>query len=277
METLTSFLCGGRVTPPISVTGMLPRLLGKTWAGRNTWQHICSLDSPEFKDALLIARAQKGSKCTPEEHMKLLHALKHKKTQACASRPAPFMIPSGIMKELTSIMQTWLINEAACPPAVRQEPDKMANSNDGCMWLRAPTTCPEWNKGTDEDIKVLQWLSEHTGLTSECVSEVIEQGCKACSYKAGHATSPMSSQDNSTKHCFTKQFIQAVYPAWSTGWCGSSVYVGLYRNVRIIDLNLSVGITNLRRLNLIFIPSVTVKHYIYIVQVHLNIYLHFYK
>ena len=29
--------------------------------------------------------------------------------------------------------------------------------------------------------------------------------------------------------------------------------VGLYRNVRIIDLNLSVGITNPRRLNLIFI------------------------
>ena len=38
--------------------------------------------------------------------------------------------------------------------------------------------------------------------------------------------------------------------------------VGLYRNVRINDLNLSVGITNPRRLNLIFIPSVTVKYYI---------------
>ena len=38
--------------------------------------------------------------------------------------------------------------------------------------------------------------------------------------------------------------------------------VGLYRNVRINDLNLSVGITNPRRLNLIFIASVTVKHYI---------------
>ena len=38
------------------------------------------------------------------------------------------------------------------------------------------------------------------------------------------------------------------------------IHVGLYRNVRINDLNLSVGITNPRRLNLIFIPSVTVKH-----------------
>ena len=42
------------------------------------------------------------------------------------------------------------------------------------MQLQAPTACPKWNNGTDEDIKILQWLSVHTGLTSECVSEVIE-------------------------------------------------------------------------------------------------------
>ena len=132
------------------------------------------------------------------------------------------MIPPGIVKELTSMMQTWLMNEAACPPAVRQEPDntlnlldvdfwlwyqkvtpkgmacafrirfwemfnapgmyniltdnqyKLPNSNDGCMRLRAPTACPEWNEGTDKDEKVLHWLSKNAGLTSECVTEVIE-------------------------------------------------------------------------------------------------------
>ena len=42
------------------------------------------------------------------------------------------------------------------------------------MQLQAPTTCPEWNERTDEDVKILQWLSVHTGLTSECISEVIE-------------------------------------------------------------------------------------------------------
>ena len=84
---------------------------------------MCSLDSPEFKDTLLIARAKKGSERTPEEHMILLCALKHKKAQAHASKPAPFVIPPGIAKELTSMMQTWLMNEAACRPAVRQEPD----------------------------------------------------------------------------------------------------------------------------------------------------------
>ena len=77
-----------------------------------------------------IARAKKGSEHTPKEHMRLSHALKHKKEQACASKPAPFMIQPGIVKELTSMMQTWLMNEAACPPAVRHEPDNMLNLLD---------------------------------------------------------------------------------------------------------------------------------------------------
>ena len=48
---------------------------------------------------------------------------------------------------------------------------KLPNSNDGCKWLRAPTACPKWNEGADKDAKILQWLSVHTGLTSECVSQ----------------------------------------------------------------------------------------------------------
>ena len=51
---------------------------------------------------------------------------------------------------------------------------KMPNSNDGCMWLRAPTTCPEWTEGTEDDEKVLHWLSQNAGLTSECIAEVIK-------------------------------------------------------------------------------------------------------
>ena len=125
----------GKGDPPILVTGMLPRLLGKTQAGNNMWQHMCSIDSPEFKDALLIARAKKGSKHTSKEHTLLLHALKHEKAQACASKPTPFMIQPGITKELTSMMQTWLMNKAACPPAIRQEPDNTLNLLDVDFWL----------------------------------------------------------------------------------------------------------------------------------------------
>ena len=114
---------------------MLPRPLGKTQAGRNMWQHTCSIKSPEFRDALLVARAKKGADCTPEEHMIVLRALKHKKAQARASQPAPFVISSGIVKELTSMMQTWSMNKAACPPAVRPEPDNTLNLLDVDFWL----------------------------------------------------------------------------------------------------------------------------------------------
>ena len=61
---------------------------------------------------------------------------------------------------------------------------KMPNSNDGCTQFRAPTTCPTWNEGIDEDVKVLQWLTEHAGLTSECVSEIIKPFTKRQSENA---------------------------------------------------------------------------------------------
>ena len=95
---------------------------------------MCSLESPEFKDTLLIARAKKGTEHTPEEHMMISCALKHEKAQARASRPTPFVIPPGIMKELTSMVQTWLMNKAVCPPAVRQEPENTLNLLDVDFW-----------------------------------------------------------------------------------------------------------------------------------------------
>ena len=61
--------------------------------------------------------------------------MKHKKAQAHASKPPPFMTHPGIMKELTSMMQTWLMNDAACPPAVRQESNNTLNLLDIDFWL----------------------------------------------------------------------------------------------------------------------------------------------
>ena len=60
------------------------------------WQHTCSLESLEFKDALLIGRAKKGTKRTPEEHTIISRALNHEKAQAHASQPAAFVILPGI-------------------------------------------------------------------------------------------------------------------------------------------------------------------------------------
>ena len=103
---------------------------------------------------MLIARAKKGSKCTPEEHTILLHALKHKKAQAHASKPAPFVIQPGIVKELTSMMKTWLMNEAACPPVVREEPDNTLNLLDVDLWLWYQKVTP---KGMAHAFKIKFW------------------------------------------------------------------------------------------------------------------------
>ena len=80
---------------------------------------------------------------------------------------------------------------------------KMPNSNDGCMWLQAPTTCPKWNEGTDENIKILQWLSVHAGLTSECVSEVIELFARQQAENATNGTT----WNETVKHAATRQLM----------------------------------------------------------------------
>ena len=83
-----------------------------------------------------------------------MHVLKHEKAQACASKLTPFMIQPGIMKELTSMMWTWLINEVAFPPAVRQEPDNTLNllNVDFWLWYRKVTS-----KGMACGFKIKLW------------------------------------------------------------------------------------------------------------------------
>ena len=73
---------------------------------------------------------------------------------------------------------------------------KMPNSNDGCMRLRAPTACPKWNEGTDED--------EHTGLTFECVSDIIKPFAK---WQLEIAINGIT-WNEAAKHAATRQVMQ---------------------------------------------------------------------
>ena len=81
---------------------------------------------------------------------------------------------------------------------------KLPNSNDGCMQLRAPTACPEWNKGIDEDEKLFHWLSKNAGLTSECVTEVIEPFAR----RQSENTITGKTWNEATKHAAAKQITQ---------------------------------------------------------------------
>ena len=72
------------------------------------------------------------------------------------------------------------------------------------MWLRAPIACPEWNEGMEEDEKVLHWLSQNAGLTSECVTEVIELFAR----RRLENTISGKTWNKAAKHAAVKQVIQ---------------------------------------------------------------------
>ena len=80
---------------------------------------------------------------------------------------------------------------------------QLPNSNDGCMRLRAPTACPEWNEGTEDDEKVLHWFSQNAGLTSQCVAEVIEPFARWRSENTTHGTT----WNEAAKHAAARQVM----------------------------------------------------------------------
>ena len=76
------------------------------------------------------------------------------------------------------------------------------------MRLRAPTACPKWNEGMDEDIAVLHWLSKNAGLTSECVTEVIEPFTR----QRLENTTTSAMWNEAAKHAAAKQVMRPPPP-----------------------------------------------------------------
>ena len=72
----------------------------------------------------------KGAECTLEQHVIINRINKHEKALARANTTPPFVIPTGIAKELADAMQVWTLNESACPPAIRQLPDCTLHLHD---------------------------------------------------------------------------------------------------------------------------------------------------
>ena len=85
-----------------------------------------------------IARATKGAERTLEQHVIINRINKHKKALVHANTIPPFVIPTGIAKELADTMQVWTLNESACPPVIRQLPDHTLHLHDVdfYIWLK---------------------------------------------------------------------------------------------------------------------------------------------
>ena len=106
--------------------GKLPCPLGKSKPGQRSLQ----ITDLEFQKALQDARAVHPTDRMGEQHAIIAYLTKHEKQQNHAKTTPPFTIQQGIAKELADIMQAWILNESACPPAVRQLPDGTLNLHD---------------------------------------------------------------------------------------------------------------------------------------------------
>ena len=114
----------GKGDPPASIMGKLPCPLRKSKPGQRSWQ------DPEFQKALQVARAVCPANRMGKQHAIITHMSKRKKQQHCAIAIPPFMIQSGIMRELADAMQAWILNESTCQLAVRQLPNSTLNLHD---------------------------------------------------------------------------------------------------------------------------------------------------
>ena len=128
----------GKGDPPASIMRKWPHPLGKTKAGQRLWHQACNVNTVEFQNALQIARAIKGTECTLKQHVIINCMNKQEKALARANTTPPFVIPTGIAKELADAMQVWTLNESACPPAIRQLPDHTLHLHDVdfYIWLK---------------------------------------------------------------------------------------------------------------------------------------------
>ena len=97
----------------------VPCPFGKTKYKQISWQ----ISDPEFQNVLQIARAVQPTDQMGKQHAIIYCMIKHERQQNGAKTAPPFMIPNGITKELADMMQVWILNKSASPPAVRQLPN----------------------------------------------------------------------------------------------------------------------------------------------------------
>ena len=90
-----------------------------------------------------------------EQHAIVACMTKHEKQQNCAKAAPLFMIQQGITKVLADIMQAWILNEFASPPAVRQLPDGTLNLHDIDFYIWMKKILPK------EDMAVFKQAFRH--------------------------------------------------------------------------------------------------------------------
>ena len=133
---------------PISVTGQLPRPLGKTAAlslyWPRAWYEDCLLDEPQFIELWEQANATPVAQRTVAHHV----VIKRQHQQLVwDTKPDAFIVAATLPPELAYWVGHWARNPAGVPKPIRKDEFGRLDLGDLNVWLWSRTVAPETYKG----------------------------------------------------------------------------------------------------------------------------------
>ena len=127
-----------RADQPRTVTGHLPRPLGRARPVQGDWYDVCNMQSLPFLDLLKEVRCTAHSELTPP----MQAALCQVQLQTQSENVTLIKIPATTPADTLLLLRGWQVNPDGVPPAVCQEEDGSMNLLDVDIWLWIQTIAP---------------------------------------------------------------------------------------------------------------------------------------
>jgi hypothetical protein len=127
--------------PPMTVTGHLPRPLGRSAPIKADWYDICNMDTPEFM------KLHQQALATPfKERTASMRVVIHRMTTQARSANVSLITTLPTMPvDTLDLLKGWQLNPHGVPPAVRQELDGTMNLHDVDIWMWLQKVTPKKN------------------------------------------------------------------------------------------------------------------------------------
>ena len=127
--------------PPITVTGHLPRPLGRTAPRMAEWIDVCPIEDPRFQELYELAKLTPPAERTRE----MITTFRHVNAQRRVDNPKPdrFGIRAGTAGDIVTILRAWQHNPEGVPAPIRGESDGTLNVSDVDIWMWMRTLSPK--------------------------------------------------------------------------------------------------------------------------------------
>jgi hypothetical protein len=151
--------------PPRTITGHLPRPLGKSVPIKADWHEICEMDSPEFMKLHKQALSTVFKECTMHMHV----AIKRMATQARSTNVSLITVLPSTPVDTLEMIRGWQLNPHGVLPVVQQESDGTMNLHNVDIWMWLQNATPK--KCSPMFRKSLWTLFQQSGRWCELASD----------------------------------------------------------------------------------------------------------